>query len=78
MIRMITTTEKKKSDVRIRSVRLHTARHGSHAALHTARQVSVVMVMTWLIIVTVGEATTDTPRKASSPYRQARLRADRT
>ena len=48
-----------------------TARHGSHAALNTARQVSVVMGMTWLCLDTL------LARQPPTSLARLRLRTDR-
>ena len=63
-------------DVRSRSVRLQ--RGTAHIQRSTERRVSVVVGRTWLRLWPSGTAATDTPRLASSRYRLARLRADRT
>ena len=71
-------------DARSRFVRLQ--RGTAHIQRSTeTRQVSVVMGRTWFSLLSAlsmltakGTAATDTPRLASSRYRLARLRADRT
>ena len=63
-------------DARSRFVRLQ--RGTAHIQRSTERQVSVVVGRTWLRLRPSGTAATDTPRLASSRYRLARLRADRT